>query len=172
MPYQFDFNSDRPPQGLELQSIEIDVKRDPICYTLAKYLADGLNYDLYQREGKKAVSNILDYDGLTVDTSQFPLLKVYRLSDSHKNDQSLRNSNMVVTYSLIAPQQQELPGILNWLSVSINYLLDYYHYNHQHCDWNVELGDRTAEYKIVYSEINNFAYPFFRIPFSVVEQKN
>ena len=170
MPYQFDFNNDRPDQGLELQAFAIDVKHDPICYPLAKYLADGLNYDLYQRECKQAVSNILDYDGLTVDNSQFPLLKVYRLTDNHKGDTALRNSNMVVTYSLIAPQQQELPGILNWLSVSINHLLDYYHFNHQHCEWNVELGDRTAEYKIMLNEINNFAFPFFRIPFSVIDQ--
>ena len=172
MPYQFDFENDRPAQGLELQNFDIDVERDRVCYTLAHYLADGLNYDLHKRVCKQAVANILDYDGLTVDNSQFPLLKVYRLTDAHKSDRSLRNSNMVVTYSLIAPQQTELPGILNWLSITINHLLDYYHHTHEHCEWNVELGDRTAEYKILYNEINNFAYPFFRIPFNIIEQNS
>ena len=168
--YNFDLHRDRPIQGQELNALPLNPERDEVCYSLAKYLADGLNYDLYRRTSKQAVSNILDYDGLTVDVTQFPLLKVYRVSDAYKSDTNLSHDNMVITYSLVAPEQTELPGILRWFSVSVNFLLDYYHHTHQTCCYNVTLGDRTAEYKIMYSEINNFAYPFFRIPFTVEEQ--
>lgn len=168
--YSYDFQNCEPQQGIELQTLSLNPERDNVCYFLAKYLADGLNYDLYRRTCNQAVNNILDYDGMTVDVSSFPLLKVYRVSDEYRGDRDFNHTNLVCTYSLIAPEQKKLPGILRWFSVSVNHLLDYYYFTHEGCCFNVVLSDRTAEYKIMYNEINNFAYPFFRIPFTVEEQ--
>lgn len=168
MTYTYDFINDIPEQGIELnQAIATNPQRDEFAWAIAKFLADGLNYDLYQKTGEKAVNSILDYDGMTIDNNNFPLLKVYRLTDTFIREKH-RASSMIVGYSLLAPQQNKLPGTLNWLSVSLNHLLDAFYYSHENCSQNVELGDRKGEYKILYSEVNNFAYPFYRMPFTAL----
>jgi len=168
--YSFNIkNLDLYPQGLDLSELAIKPNFDAIALDIATYLADGLNHYYYLNYQRLAVKNILSYDAIIADNSQFPLLKVYRINDRYMPDSNTRKSQMAVTYSLLVPEQRALPGLLNWLSVALNTLLNSYHHNHQGYNHHIVLENRTGEYRIMLNEINNYAYPFFRMEFTIEE---
>lgn len=167
--YQFDPQSDRPTQSKELTSLD-SPKQDKFLLKLGKYLADGINpaYLIHCPE-ELAIRDIVDYDAVNIDTSRFPLLKLYRQTDEHQGSTRSRETKAIIAYCLTFPQQDRLPGLMKYMSRAINILLDSYSIKHEGCAENVIVENRTAEYRIMVSEVTNSIHPFLRFNFTFRE---
>lgn len=167
--YTFDPESDRPARSLELECLE-SPKNDDFLLNLGKYIADGINHD-YQVKcpGELAIREVIDYDVVNIDTSRFPLLKLYRLSDEYEN-MDVGKTKAIIAYCLTYPEQDRLPGLMKYISKAINVMLDTYAYSNQSCPGNVILESRIAEYRIQVNEVTNSIYPFLRFNFSFRQQ--
>lgn len=117
---------------------------DEPCYKIASYLRDRLNESVIRSNTLPAlldcastakplpkdfviVNGIRSYKERNIPTMEYPALKVYRTADMFRNNKTIRESNAIVTYSLLMPHNQILLPILQWVSWEINYyLLDSY----------------------------------------------
>lgn len=145
-------------------------KQDKVLREIAKHLADGLNYAFINLcPGEIAVRDVVDYDAVNIDLSRFPLLKVYRQTDSFSESTKGRNTDCVVAYCIAFPDQDKLPGLMQWVSIAINKLLERYVINHEHCQSNVINEARKAEYRIMVNEVATPVYAFLRINFKIIE---
>lgn len=117
---------------------------DEPCFKLANYLKDRLNNAVIRSNTLPAildcagnevplpndfiiVNGIRSFREKNIPTMEYPVLRVYRISDNFKNNTTTRISNAVVSYSLIMPNNLILLPILQWVSYEINYyLLDSY----------------------------------------------
>lgn len=165
--YQFDhLNSDRISQSLDLINLA-SPKQDNFLLNLGKYIADGINSDYIKRFPQEiAIREIIDYDAINIDISRFPLLKLYRQTDEYLLEDGTRQTKAIIAYCLTYPEQNRLPGLMKYMSKAINIMLDNYYYNHEQCSTNVMLANRSAEYRIMVSEVTNSIYPFLRFNFS------
>lgn len=167
--YTFDPNSDRPSQSCELGNLD-SPKSDKFLLKLGRYIADGINHDYLRHCPEEiAIRDIIDYDAVNIDVSRFPLLKLYRQSDTYEQ-MDVGETKAIIAYCLTYPQQDRLPGLIKYMSKAINIMLDDYHYNHDDCSSNVMSEDRTAEYRIMVSEVTKDIYPFLRFNFTFREQ--
>lgn len=167
--YQFDLNSTPPAQTQDLDCLE-SPKNDYFLLDLGIYLADGINHAYLKHcPGEIAIRDIVDYDAVNIDTSRFPLLKLYRQTDEYEG-MAVGETKAIIAYCLTYPIQDRLPGLMKFMSKAINIMLDSYHHNHQHCPSNVILEPRKAEYRISVAEATRAIYPFLRFNFSFWEQ--
>ncbi len=168
--YHFD-SSTSYPQGEDLlSSLEyLTPREDKTLRSIAKFLADGLNHAFIQVCPEEiCVRDILDYDAVNPDLSRFPLLKVYRQTDSFPESKE-RRSECVIAYCVAFPDQDKLPGLLQWVSIAIDELLSKYTLLNQHCRANVVNSERKAEYRIMVNEVATPVYAFLRVNFAIVE---
>lgn len=115
---------------------------DPICKDIVDFLAHELNL-AYTKEN--IVRSVRHYDAYNVPFQSYPLLKVYRLSDTFSIDNSIRESQMGLSYCLLNAELDRLPGITNWVAETITYLLRKYSLHKQGC---LEItGGIRASYK-------------------------
>lgn len=158
-----------PPQALDLSCLG-SPKNDDFLLDLGRYIAVGVNWQ-YQIEcpNELGIRDVIDYDAVNIDVSRFPLLKLYRQTDTYES-MSSGVTKAVIAYCLTYPIQDRLPGLLRWMSQAINILLDNYHHQHQSCKQNVILEERNTEYKIMVAEPTRAIYPFLRCNFSFWEQ--
>lgn len=168
MNYQFDAIALPSAQSKQLIGLD-SPSQDKFLLKLGKYIADGINpaYLTHCPE-EIAIRDIVDYDAVNIDTSRFPLLKLYRQTDNHESGRS-RETKAIIAYCLTFPQQDRLPGLMQYMSQAINIMLDSFAYKHEQCPENVIVEDRTAEYRIAVSEVTNSIYPFLRFNFTFRE---
>ena len=89
---------------------------------IAEYLKDGLNERLTEHcQNVIAVRHVVNYNSLPTDLSCFPLLKVYRNSETFKDYHN--QTKATIGYCLSFPDEENIPGILRWAAVNINELL-------------------------------------------------
>ena len=166
--YTFDPNSDRPSQSCELDNLE-SCHSDEFLLKLGRYIADGINHHYLKICPEEiAIRDIVDYDAVNIDTSRFPLLKLYRQTDTFEQMER-GQTKAIIAYCLTYPQQDRLPGLMKYMSKAINILLDDFHHNHDQCLTNVILEERTAEYRIMVNEVTRDIYPFLRFNFTFRE---
>lgn len=172
--YTFNPNSDRPAQSRELTEIS-PPENDIFLLDLGAYIADGINYDYLSRypsneenNGSIAIREIVDYDIVNIDLSRLPLLKLYRLKDTFESMTS-RDTQGVIAYCLSYPQQDMLPGLMQYMSRSINVMLDCYAEDHEQCRSNVVIEQRISEYRIMLNTQTLETYPFLRVNFKFHE---
>lgn len=140
---------------------------DKRCHSLALYLAEGLNKKLITdtNTNEVAVRSIRTYDALSVPLEQFPLLKVYRLTDVFRPNTIHCNSSAVITYSLTFTDAERLTGILKWTTNALNLLL--LEYNMEFPDYikpvPSPLGGYRFEYRTFANDVIKQAYPFLRV---------
>jgi hypothetical protein len=164
--YQFDPELVPSPQSKELATVN-SPKQDEFLLKLGNYIADGINYDYLTKCPEEiAIRDIVDYDAVNIDTSRFPLLKLYRQTDNHFEAKRSRETKAIIAYCLTFPQQDRLPGLMQYMSKSINIMLDNFAYKHENCPENVVVEDRSSEYRIMVSEVTNSIYPFLRFNFT------
>lgn len=167
--YIFNPQGDRPIQSVELDFLE-SPKNDRFLLKLGTYIADGINYSYRKHYGNEiAIREIIDYDAVNIDISRFPLLKLYRQTDNY-SQKSVGTTKAIIAYCLTYPEQDRLPGLMQYMSKAIDIMLDTYYYKHEDCQPNVVLEERSAEYRIQVNEITNAIYPFLRFNFSFTEQ--
>ncbi|MEM8781113.1 MAG: hypothetical protein AAGF26_20100 [Cyanobacteria bacterium P01_G01_bin.49] len=167
--YTFDPNGDRAVQSRELKGLE-SPKNDEFLLKIGRYIADGINYHYLEHCPEDiAIRDIIDYDAVNIDISRFPLLKLYRQTETFEGT-DVSETDGIISYCLTYPQQDRLPGLVKYMSKAINVLLDDYHHQHEHCESNVLLTERKAEYRIMVNEVTRDIYPFLRFNFRFREQ--
>lgn len=145
------------------------------CYKLAHYLTKELN-EAYGRERQKnpslpnvyIVRSFRSYDDLGVPLSEFPLLKVYRNTDSFKPGTLFRGPCQgTITYSVSYPNLKELPDLMYWVSWQINKGLLKFFEDPLHQTPNKNLQNNfSSQYLISANEVTNAVYPFLRFTFN------
>jgi hypothetical protein len=164
--YQFDPQLSSSPQSKELVRLD-SPKQDKFLLKLGEYIAEGINPAYLEHCPEEiAIRDIVDYDAVNIDVSRFPLLKLYRQTDNHFDSKRSRETKAIIAYCLTFPQQDRLPGLMQYMSKAINIMLDSFAYKHEHCPENVILEDRNAEYRIMVNEATNSIYPFLRFNFT------
>lgn len=137
---------------------------DESCLEIATFLRDELNKAY---PDQTVVKGIRCYDAFNVPYTEFPLLKVYRLVDGWKRNETVRESQAVISYSLVLPDQEHLAPIMAWVSRHINQLL----IGHRIIcgggspDVMPEQGYR-AEYRLMINEVSNKVHSFLRFTFT------
>lgn len=111
----------------------------------------------------QAVMGIRSYDAFNVPNYEFPLLKVYRTSDSYSMGKTIRVSPVVAAYCLILPEQEELQGSMAWVSKTVNKLL----LNSQSRFCAIVQEGFRAEYRTMLNEMVMPVYAFLRMYFTV-----
>ena len=87
---------------------------DTYLNTLARHLKEGINKigkDYYGfTDSNPVIRSYYLYDGYNVNLQDFPILKVYRELDTFTPETVKCESNIMLTYSLVLPQQERLAG--------------------------------------------------------------
>ena len=90
--------------------------QDPTLNRLVIYVANYLNNSYTERV---VVRSTRCYDAFLVPHNEFPLLKIYRISDRHSLNSTLTDSRITVAYCLLNVVLEEIPGIMRWVSVKL-----------------------------------------------------
>jgi hypothetical protein len=152
-----------------LDDLSIRPDEDRACGAIAAYIGNGLNH-LLRKFDKTciAVRDIEQYDAVNPDLSRFPLVKCYRTTETHSG--SSRKVSAVIAYCLTFPDQDQLPGVLSWVSAATNRMLRQYAQRHQYCPVQLDLEEEyRAEYRIMVNEVSSPVYAFLRFNFSFTE---
>lgn len=154
-------------------NIEITPNVDESIDYIAKYLYEYINKDYFsyieanpsirQSLGDIAIRTYRTYDAYGVTNQEFPLLKVYRVSDNWKPGKLLRNSSISISYSLVLPQQDKLMPLLNWISYEINK-----HLLSPSCQVKIDPGVRV-QYRTMINELGQAIYSFLRADINITD---
>lgn len=144
--------------------------KDNTIESLGLYLYDTLN-QMYRTSAKKygyslgdkIVRTVKFYDAYSVSNSDFPLLKVFRVSTSFSN-RSLNNTNTInIHYSLVLPEQEKLQPLLHGISKAINNAL-----LSPTCPLMIQRG-LTFQYRTLMSELSQPVYSYLTTNITVLE---
>lgn len=154
-------------------NIEITPEVDEAVDYIAKYLYEYINKDYFsyieshpairQSLGDIAIRTYRTYDAYGITNQEFPLLKVYRVSDNWKMGKLLRNSSISISYSLVLPQQDKLMPLLNWISYEINK-----HLLNPACQVKIDPGVRV-QYRTMINEVGQAIYSFLRADINITD---
>lgn len=140
------------------------------CYDLAQYLRDRLN-ERYQEERDKntslpdiiVVKNIRNFDDINIPLSEFPLLKVYRTSESYRPGTLYTTCRAAITYSVTYPDLKTLPDLMYWMSKQINFLIHEYNKSRkQLLPSKIQNQNYSAQYSLMANDLSQAVYPFLR----------
>lgn len=148
----------------------IDPYVDTHCQWLVDYIANGLNYAIKRRDPSLvAVRATRSYDAVLPDLSCFPLLKVYRKQQS--SDMSLRyKGQWTCSYSLVLPEQDNIPGIGNWLCVTVSAILQQLGEVDRGCPVLIDHDyPITHEFRIMVNDLQQPVYCYIKVNFHVIE---
>jgi hypothetical protein len=156
-----------------MYSIPLNVKPDPdidrSCEKIAKFLKERLNEEYPQISGNpvvEVVRSTVCYPAFNIDLTAFPLLKVYRTSDTYRKGTTQRYVRGVIEYCLTLPEVATFPGRLSWMSHHLNkLLLD----SEQRFGVRSEEGGRTVDYRMTMNELGQPVYTFLRMSFSFTD---
>jgi len=91
--------------------------RDELCYSLGHFLANFLNESY---DEAVVVRSMRTYDALQIPLALFPLLKVFRVSDTYKLQTTHSTSLVEISYNITFPEVEELPGLMSFVSDKLN----------------------------------------------------
>jgi hypothetical protein len=112
-----------------------------------------------------AVRATRSYDAVDIDTSSFPMLKVFRQKET-SDVSRVNRTDLVITYSMMMPNVEQLPGIMHWIDRHIIAMLSAWSSNDQACPFQIlpDLADKiTSEYRIVVGDLQQPVYAYLRI---------
>lgn len=139
------------------------------CYKLANYLKEHLNKSYAKLVEERddltpqiVVRNIRNWDDPSVPLSEFPLLKVYRNTDTFDRGGLSRDTTATITYSTSYANLEELPDLLYWASYVINKGLIKWHYDTKSLVDFPSENSNQAQYLLTVTENGNSVYPFLR----------
>lgn len=154
-------------------NIEITPEVDEAVDYIAKYLFEYINKDYFsyieshpairQSLGDIAIRTYKTYDAYGIANQEFPLLKVYRVSDNWKPGKLLRSSSVSISYSLVLPQQDKLMPLLNWVSYEIHK-----HLLSSNCQVKIDSPPRT-QYRTMINEVGQAIYSFLRADINITD---
>lgn len=154
-----------------LQSI--DPNTDDNCHRLVDYLAGGLNYAIDLKiPGYVAVRATRSYDAVDIDTSSFPMLKVFRQQEA-VSTANLYSGDLIISYSMLMPDRSKLPGIMHWVSRHLVQMLTNWSLYDQACPFRIlpeYNGKLKIEYRIMVDNLQNPAYAYLKITVPFAEK--
>jgi hypothetical protein len=112
-----------------------------------------------------AVRATRSYDAVDIDTSSFPMLKVFRQKET-SDVSRVNRTDLVITYSMVMPNVEQLPGIMHWVDRHIVAMLSAWSSNDQACPFQIlpDLTDKiTSEYRIMVGDLQQPVYAYLRI---------
>jgi hypothetical protein len=140
------------PTTVQIQNINID----PIVFL-------PLNSPLLSKV--IAVRATRSYDAVDIDTSSFPMLKVFRQKET-SDVSRINRTDLVITYSMVMPNVEQLPGIMHWIDRHIIAMLSAWSSNDSACPFQIlpEQSDKiTSEYRIMVGDLQQPVYAYLRI---------
>lgn len=139
---------------------------DDIVRKILLILKDRLNY-YGQKDFKiNLVNGIRDFDTYNVPLTEFPLLKVFRISDSFKPDTAKKISTIKIEYCLSYPNQENLSSVCNNINKYIHHII-----NSLESQINLSIikNDRLSAYKIVGGANSQSVFGVVEYVFSIIE---
>jgi hypothetical protein len=112
-----------------------------------------------------AVRATRSYDAVDIDTSSFPMLKVFRQKET-SDISRVNRTDLVITYSMVMPNVEQLPGIMHWVDRHIIAMLSAWSSNDSGCPFQLlpDLADKiTSEYRIMVGDLQQPVYAYLRI---------
>jgi hypothetical protein len=139
-----------------------DLFTDPVCDRLVTYLRDGLN-EAYPEQ--IVVNSTRSYDAYNVPYTEYPLLKVYRVSEMGKIDRNESEVQLVISYSLVFPELEQLAPIMIWVRRQIRRLLAGWDVN---CPGFPILSNQyRADYRTMFNEQTLKVHKFLQFSLTV-----
>jgi hypothetical protein len=137
------------------------------CWLLANFLRDRIN-EKYQEQVVKnpllpqrvVVRGIRNYDDPSVTLPEFPLLKVFRNTDTYPGTTPYRTTAATITYSTSYSDLEELPDLLYWVSWAMHGSLVEFDYLHNNL-FDMKARD-VIQVQYLLTAVGNTAYPFLR----------
>jgi hypothetical protein len=148
-----------------------DIFRDESLECLGNYLFNGLNNKLpqeYKEQGYKIVNTLYYFDVPTLDISQYPILKIYRLNRSSKRYNPNYTSLVRISYGLAYPDFTKL-GLLNTVAEWLDELLLEYSTTKVPMFRKLEYIEDRIEFSTMISSLNQQVFNFLSMLISVQE---
>ena len=140
---------------------------DPVILKILYFLRDRLN-DLGQEYHKiNLVKGVRDYDSFNVPLTEFPLLKVYRVSDSFVPNCNKVISFVKVDYCLSYPQNENLSSVCNNITKYIHRVI-----NRLDTEINLTVdkgASRQGGYQILSNSNSQSVYAVISYTFTITE---
>jgi hypothetical protein len=149
----------------------LDHNTDDGCQKLADYLGNGLNYAIAQKiPNQIVVRDTRSYDAVDFDATCFPMLKVFRQRETIDRS-AVAQIDLVITYSMLMPDRNKLPGIMHWVAKHIIEMLMFQEEISRCCSFRLLPNDTklTIEYRIMVDNMNQPAYAYLKISCSAEE---
>jgi len=148
-----------------------NIFKDENLEHLGLYLFHGLNNKLpieYKEQGLKIVNGLYYFDYPSLDVSQFPLLKIYRLNRSGKRYNSNFTSLIRISYGLAYPDFTKL-GLLNTVAEWLDELLLEYSTTKVPMFKKLDYIEDRIEFSTMMSSLNQQVYNFISCMISIQE---
>lgn len=149
-----------------LDSLQIDPHTDDNCQKLADYLATGLNYAINRYSPNQVcVRSTRSYDAIDTDLSCYPVIKVFRQKEA-VNLSQVAQTDLVISYAMVMPERDKLPGIMHWVARHITAMLTAINHNDASCPFTLfPKGSESIiiEYKIMVNDLNQPVYTYLRM---------
>jgi hypothetical protein len=140
--------------------------KDDVIRNTILILKERLNYYGQKDFGFDIVNGIRDYDTYNVPLTEFPLLKVFRISDTFKPDNAKKVSTIKIEYCLSYPTQENLSSICNNINKYIHHIINSLE---THLNLSIMKNDRQSLYKIVSGGNAQTVYCVVEYVFSIIE---
>lgn len=139
---------------------------DDVVRKILLILKERLNY-YGQRDFKiNLVNGIRDFDTYNIALTEFPVLKVFRVSDTFKAETAKKISTIKIEYCLSYPNQENLSSVCNNINKYIHAVI-----NSLETQINLSImrGDRQSIYKIVGGANSQSVLGVVEYVFSIIE---
>lgn len=139
---------------------------DDVVRKILLILKERLNY-YGQKDFKiNLVNGIRDFDTYNVPLTEFPLLKVYRVTDIFKPDIAKKISIIKIEYCLSYPNQENLSSVCNNINKYIHHVI-----NSLETQINLSIikSERQSAYKIVGGSNSQSVFGVVEYVFSIIE---
>lgn len=139
---------------------------DELCLKIARFLSNYLNTAFNGCYGEdypdlKIVKGIEQYNKLQVQLDHFPLLKVYRISDTYKNANSYRTTEIEIAYCCAFAEVDILPGLLSFVAKHlVEGVAAFAMSNQRMFPTREDITPMRVNYQIAVNEFTNQTYPF------------
>lgn len=103
-----------------------DIFRDCIVQKLGQYIKEQLNERLpieYKRQGWKVVNSLYLIDMPQIPLTDYPVLKVFRLTSTSNRNRTTSNSLIRISYSISYASISHLPNYINWVRKQLDEIL-------------------------------------------------
>lgn len=132
---------------------------DSVCQHLADFIQSYLN----SGSELTVVKSTRSYDALNVPYRDFPLLKVYRLTEDGEINQNETNVQVVIAYHLVLPEMESLQALLGWVRKRVREALWAYSNQYQDRFPRLDRGRYRAEYRTMLNYLTKQVESFLRI---------